>query len=54
MDPEGRYFWYSVTLECSERKVREFWVEMSTEVGREVEKVVEFKNPFNRPLSFSV
>ena len=54
VDAEGRYFWYSITLECSERKVREFWVEMSAEVGKEVEKLVEFKNPFNRPLSFRV
>lgn len=54
IDQEGRFFWYSLTLECAERKVREFWVEMTVEVGKEIEKVVEFKNPFNRQLFFKV
>jgi hypothetical protein len=27
---------------------------MTVEVGKEIEKVVEFKNPFNRQLFFKV
>jgi hypothetical protein len=40
IDQDGRFFWYSLTLECGERKVREFWVEMAVDVGKEIEKVV--------------